>query len=110
MLSAPRLRGGAQVDGVEVLNLAHLKALVEGGEGRWVRLELEEDRQLVLDRHLAAARGPVILRRYRVPSPMSPDLLPPEAADAPAATAASAPAAAAASAAATAATAGKAVL
>ena len=60
---------------MEVLNLAHLKALVEGGAERWVRFELEEDRQLVLDRHLAARRDPLILQRYRLPASMSPDLL-----------------------------------
>ena len=38
------------VDGVRVENLAHLVALVEGSQDRWIRLRLEYDQVLILDR------------------------------------------------------------
>ncbi len=41
------------MNGTEVLNLAHLKELVEGAEGRgsrFVRFELEDERVMVVDR------------------------------------------------------------
>ncbi|KXZ41883.1 hypothetical protein GPECTOR_252g630 [Gonium pectorale] len=88
-----------RVDGVEVLNLAHLKQLVEGGTtpapaapaagadganggaavaasggGRYVRFELEDERVLVVDRYLAGDANRRIMERYRVPSSVSADI------------------------------------
>jgi len=81
-----------RVNGVEVLNLEHLKKLVLGAaagssEGEQtgigsaiplrediVRFELEDDRLMVVDRASAEAAAHRIAERYRVPALLSPDI------------------------------------
>ncbi|KAG2493576.1 hypothetical protein HYH03_008095 [Edaphochlamys debaryana] len=63
-----------RVAGQEVLNLAHLKSLVEGCTERYVRFELEDERIMVVDRNLASDANRRIMERYRVPSSVSADI------------------------------------
>jgi S1-C subfamily serine protease len=63
-------------DGVRVRNLRHLRRLLSrGGGGAFIRLDLDHDRVLVLDRAAAEGAHARILARHRVPSPVSADLL-----------------------------------
>ena len=62
-------------DGVPVRNLRHLRRLVTAAAGDFIRLDLEGDRVLVLDRAAAEAAHARILARHRVPSAVSVDLL-----------------------------------
>ena len=61
--------------GVRVRNLRHLRALLSAEAGAFIRLDLDEDRVLVLDRAAAEAAHEHILKRHRVPAPVSADLL-----------------------------------
>ncbi|KAG2444359.1 hypothetical protein HXX76_001115 [Chlamydomonas incerta] len=63
-----------RVNGTEVLNLGHLKELVEGSAERFVRFELEDERVMVVDRSLALDANARIMERYRVPSSVSADI------------------------------------
>jgi hypothetical protein len=42
-----------RVDGVDVLNLRHLRELLRGARGRYIRVDMEDDRLVVLDREAA---------------------------------------------------------
>ncbi len=73
-------------NGARVRNLRHLRALLAAADERFIRLDLDEQRVLVLDRAAAEAAHSRILARHRVPAPVSADLLLPDpAADAAAA-------------------------
>ena len=61
--------------GVRVRNLRHLRALLLAEAGAFIRLDLDDDRVLVLDRAAAEAAHDRILMRHRVPAPVSADLL-----------------------------------
>ncbi|GLI61623.1 hypothetical protein VaNZ11_004041 [Volvox africanus] len=63
-----------RVNGVEVLNLSHLKELVAGASEGFVRFELEDERIMVVDRSLAQDANRRIMERYRVPSSVSADI------------------------------------
>ncbi|GIM10261.1 hypothetical protein Vretimale_14052 [Volvox reticuliferus] len=63
-----------RVNGMEVLNLSHLKELVENSSERFVRFELEDERIMVVDRSLALDANRRIMERYRVPSSVSADI------------------------------------
>lgn len=63
-----------RVDGAEVLNLRHLKRLLARAPGPFVRLDLEDDRLIVLDKAAAEEAQARIQARYRVPFLESADL------------------------------------
>jgi S1-C subfamily serine protease len=64
-----------KVNGVEVENLKHLMEIVEScKEEENVRVDLDEERVIVLNYGLARVATSNILKRHRIPSPMSPDL------------------------------------
>ncbi|XP_043706828.1 protease Do-like 10, mitochondrial isoform X2 [Telopea speciosissima] len=64
-----------KVNGVEVKNLKHLQQLVDGcGEGN-LRIDLDDDRVIVLNYQLAKVATSRILKRHRIPSAMSSDLI-----------------------------------
>ncbi|KAM7469180.1 hypothetical protein LguiA_007363 [Lonicera macranthoides] len=65
-----------KVNGVEVDNLKHLRQLVEGcKEEENLRVDLDEERVIVLNYGKAKIATSHILKRHRIPSPMSADLL-----------------------------------
>ncbi|KAM7473505.1 hypothetical protein LguiB_020748 [Lonicera macranthoides] len=65
-----------KVNGVEVENLKHLKQLVEGcKEEENLRVDLDEEKIIVLNYGKAKTATSHILKRHRIPSPMSMDLL-----------------------------------
>lgn len=75
-----------RVNGEEVLNVAHLKTMVEAAakaaatdsdsdSSPFVRLELEDDRLIYLDLAAAAAASQRVQDRYRVPDLVSRDLV-----------------------------------
>ncbi|KAM7473504.1 hypothetical protein LguiB_020747 [Lonicera macranthoides] len=65
-----------KVNGVEVDNLKHLRQLVEGcKEEENLRVDLDEERVIVLNYGKAKIATSHILKRHRIPSPMSVDLL-----------------------------------
>ncbi|GBF95989.1 protease Do-like mitochondrial [Raphidocelis subcapitata] len=63
-----------RVDGTEVLNLRHLRQLLRGAGGRYIRIDMEDDRMVVLDREAADASTARVQARYRVPFLESADL------------------------------------
>jgi hypothetical protein len=62
-------------DGVPVRNLAHLRALMLRGAAPFLRLDLDCERVIVLERAAADAAHGRILKRHRVPARASADLL-----------------------------------
>lgn len=64
-----------KVNGVEVDNLKHLCQLVEECNEDRLRFDLDDDRVIVLDYHKAKLATSRILKRHRIPSAMSSDLL-----------------------------------
>jgi S1-C subfamily serine protease len=64
----------ATVDGKGVPNLRALVALLHGGRSKFVRIGLEDGREVVLDRALVKERHQAILAKYRVPADRSSDL------------------------------------
>lgn len=62
------------MNGTEVDNLRHLKDLIFGVKGGTVRIDLDEDRVMALDREEAEVASQRILKMYRIPSVMSEDL------------------------------------
>lgn len=63
------------MNGVEVHNLKHLKELVEGCTSSSLRFDLDEGRVVVLNFEKAKGASLKILRRHRIPSHASIDLL-----------------------------------
>jgi len=61
-------------DSQKIQNLRHLKTLITNGRGPFLRLDLEDERVLVLDRHQADASQNRILARHRVPAESSDDM------------------------------------
>ena len=64
-----------KVNGVEVDNLKHLCLLVGECNEERLRFDLDDDRVIVLDHHKAKLATSRILKRHRIPSAMSVDLL-----------------------------------
>lgn len=62
------------VDGKRVQNLRAMVKLLDAGKGKYVRFELEDGQELILDRPLARSRQAAILAKYRVPRDRSEDL------------------------------------
>lgn len=63
-----------KVNGVEVENLKHLCQLVDNSEDS-VRFDLDDDRVIVLNYEMAKVGTSRILKRHRIPSAMSHDLM-----------------------------------
>ncbi|OIT36713.1 PREDICTED: protease Do-like 10, mitochondrial [Nicotiana attenuata] len=63
-----------KVNGVEVLNLKHLRQLVEDGNQKNVRFDLDDERVIVLNYESARIATSRILKRHRIPHAMSSDL------------------------------------
>ncbi|XAR65833.1 Peptidase Do [Bertholletia excelsa] len=64
-----------KVNGVEVDNLKHLCWLVENCKEECLRFDLDEERVIVLNYELAKVATFRILKRHRIPSAMSSDLV-----------------------------------
>jgi S1-C subfamily serine protease len=67
----------AQVTRVDGHNVRHMKDLVKfigAAKAKYTRIELEDGREVVLDRALARERHSAILSKYRVPADRSDDL------------------------------------
>lgn len=63
-----------KVDGNSVKNLAHLADLISKSREQFVRIELEHDSEIVMDRMECLEKGVDILKQHRVPADRSPDL------------------------------------
>lgn len=64
-----------KVNGVEVDNLKHLRQLVEDGSRENVRFDLDDERVIVLNYNKAKIATSHILKRHRIPSATSADLI-----------------------------------
>lgn len=64
-----------KVNGVEVGNLKHLCRLVEDCIEESLRLDLDDERVIVLNYQNAKMATSRILKRHRIPSAMSSDLV-----------------------------------
>ncbi|XP_058215562.1 protease Do-like 10, mitochondrial [Rhododendron vialii] len=64
-----------KVNGVEVENLKQLCSLVEGCTEECLRFDLDDERVIVLNYELAKIATSRILKRHRIPSAMSGDLI-----------------------------------
>eukprot|EP00249_Psilotum_nudum_P019192 c27134_g1_i1 orf=414-2402(-) len=64
-----------KVNGVEILNLQHLKQLVEGCKEKRICFDLDDKRMIVFDFETARDASLRILNRHRIPSAMSKDLM-----------------------------------
>uniref|UniRef100_A0A803KMJ4 Protease Do-like PDZ domain-containing protein n=1 Tax=Chenopodium quinoa TaxID=63459 RepID=A0A803KMJ4_CHEQI len=64
-----------KVNGVEIDNLKHLCQLVEECKEKNLRIDLDDDRVIVLDYHKAKLATSRILKRHRIPSAVSSDLI-----------------------------------
>ncbi|KAL2227843.1 protease Do-like 10, mitochondrial [Sesamum indicum] len=64
-----------KVNGIEVDNLKHLRQLVENSSRDNVRFDLDDDRVIVLNYNSAKMATTRILKRHRIPSAMSSDLV-----------------------------------
>lgn len=69
------------MNGVEVENLKHLCELVESCQDESLRFDLDEERVIVLNYKTAKLATSHILRRHRIPSAMSSDLIEEQTAD-----------------------------
>ncbi|RDX77328.1 Protease Do-like 10, mitochondrial, partial [Mucuna pruriens] len=63
-----------KVNGTEIDNLRHLSQLVESCNTEFLRLDLDDDRVIVLNYGMAKVATSKILKRHRIPSSMSVDL------------------------------------
>ena len=63
------------VNGVTVHNLKHMQSLISDATNETVRIDLDEDRVIVLNREEAEVAGAKILQMYRIPAAMSQDLV-----------------------------------
>ncbi|KAJ4810393.1 protease Do-like protein [Rhynchospora pubera] len=70
-----------KVNGVEVENLKHLCRLVEGCQDESLKFDLDEGRVIVLNYKNAKLATSRILKRHRIPTAMSSDLIDEQAAD-----------------------------
>lgn len=64
-----------KVNDVEVENLKHLCGLIEGCTEESIRLDLDDERVIVLNYKNARLATSRILKRHRIPSAMSNDLI-----------------------------------
>ncbi|KAF5948225.1 hypothetical protein HYC85_014182 [Camellia sinensis] len=64
-----------KVNGVEVENLKHLRCLVEECTEEFLRFDLDDERVIVLNYESAKIATSRILRRHRIPSAVSADLI-----------------------------------
>lgn len=64
-----------KVNGVEVENLKHLYDLVEGCSEESLRLDLDEEKVIIFNYNTARLATPRILKRHRIPSTVSSDLV-----------------------------------
>lgn len=64
-----------KVNGVEVENLKHLCGLVEDCREECLRFDLDDERVIVLNYNLARVATSRILKRHRIPSAMSTDII-----------------------------------
>lgn len=64
-----------KVDGEEVKNLKHLCDIVENYKGENLRIDLDDERVIVLNYKTAALATSNILRLHRIPAVMSTDLM-----------------------------------
>lgn len=62
-------------NGVEIENLKHLCRLVENNTEENVRFDLDDERVIALNYNLAKIATAKILKRHRIPSSMSNDLV-----------------------------------
>nr|XP_043632535.1 protease Do-like 10, mitochondrial [Erigeron canadensis] len=69
-----------KVNGIEINNLKHMCQLVEDCKEEELRLDLDDERVIVLNYEKAKTATFQILKRHRIPSAMSTDLLTPETA------------------------------
>lgn len=64
-----------KVNGVDIENLKHLCQLVDNCSEESVRLDLDDERVIVLNYQLAKIATSSILKRHRIPSSKSSDLI-----------------------------------
>ncbi|KAI4342856.1 hypothetical protein MLD38_027424 [Melastoma candidum] len=64
-----------KVDGVEVKNLKHLYQLVENFAGQNIRFDLDDEMVIVLNYDMAKVATSKVLKRHRIPSLVSADLV-----------------------------------
>ncbi|XP_030513088.1 protease Do-like 10, mitochondrial [Rhodamnia argentea] len=64
-----------KVNGIEIENLRHLYRLVEHYSGESIRFDLDEERVIVFDYRTAKIATSTILKRHRIPSIASADLI-----------------------------------
>ncbi|CAM8922754.1 unnamed protein product [Rhodiola kirilowii] len=64
-----------KVNGVEILNLKHLRQIVENCDQENVRFDLDDERVIVLNYSMAKVATSRIMKRHRIPSAVSSDLL-----------------------------------
>lgn len=64
-----------KVNGTEIDNLKHLCQLVESCSTDSLRFDLDDDRVMVLNYGMAKIATSRILKRHRIPSPMSADAI-----------------------------------
>lgn len=64
-----------KVNGVEILNLKHLRQIVESCDDENVRFDLDDERVIVLNYNMAKVATSRIMKRHRIPSAVSNDLL-----------------------------------
>ncbi|KAK7316500.1 hypothetical protein VNO77_35573 [Canavalia gladiata] len=64
-----------KVNGAEIDNLEHLRQLVESCDTEFLRFDLDDDRVIVLNCGMAKNATSRILKRHRIPSSMSIDLI-----------------------------------
>lgn len=64
-----------KVNGVEIENLKHFCRLVDSCREESVRLDLDDERVIVLNYQLAKIATSSILKRHRIPSSKSSDLI-----------------------------------
>ncbi|XP_027922456.1 protease Do-like 10, mitochondrial [Vigna unguiculata] len=64
-----------KVNGTEIDNLKHLRQLVQSCNAEFLRIDLDDDRVIVLNYEMAKAATSSILKRHRIPSSVSIDHL-----------------------------------
>ncbi|KAK7365230.1 hypothetical protein VNO80_14123 [Phaseolus coccineus] len=64
-----------RVNGTEIDNLEHLRQLVQSCNAEFLRIDLDDDRVIVLNYEMAKIASSSILKRHRIPSSVSIDLL-----------------------------------
>uniref|UniRef100_A0A7N0R8U0 Protease Do-like 10, mitochondrial n=1 Tax=Kalanchoe fedtschenkoi TaxID=63787 RepID=A0A7N0R8U0_KALFE len=64
-----------KVNGVEILNLKHLRQIVDNCDQENVRFDLDDERVIILNYNTAKIATSRIMKRHRIPSAVSGDLL-----------------------------------